>query len=60
MVPNLWSVTDRIFSHFELFFALLRPMDPENQNFEKLKKTPEDIIILLMCTINESHMMYGC
>ena len=34
-------------------------MDPENQNFEKMKKTPEDIIILDMCTINDSHMMYG-
>ena len=35
-------------------------MDPENQNFEKMKKkTPEDIIILQMCTINDSHRMYG-
>ena len=33
-------------------------MDPENKNFEKMKKTPEDII-LQMCTINYSHMMYG-
>ena len=24
-----------------------------------MKKTPEDIIILQMCTINDSHMMYG-
>ena len=30
-------------------------MDPENQNFEKMKKTSEDIIILQMCTINESY-----
>ena len=34
-------------------------MDPESQNFDKMKSTPEDIIILRMCTINESHMMYG-
>ena len=34
-------------------------MDPKNQNFETMKKVPEDIIILHMCTINESHMMYG-
>ena len=33
-------------------------MDPENQNFEKMKKPPEDII-LQMCTINDSHMMYS-
>ena len=31
-------------------------MDPENQNFEKMKKAPEDIIILQMWTINDSHM----
>ena len=34
-------------------------MDPENQNFEKMKKAYEDIIILQMCTINDSNMMYG-
>ena len=33
-------------------------MDPENKNFEKIKKAPEDII-LQICTINNSHMMYG-
>ena len=31
----------------------------KNQNFEKMKKTPGDIIILHICTINENHMMYG-
>ena len=30
---------------------------PENQNFE-IKKTPKDIIILNMCTINDDQMMY--
>ena len=45
MVPEIWSMTDRIFSHYALFFALLPPMDPENQNFQKMKKTLEDIII---------------
>ena len=34
-------------------------MDPENQNFGKMNNTPEDIIILQMRTINDSHMMYG-
>ena len=33
--------------------------NPENQNFEKMKKIPGDIIILHMCTINQNHMMYG-
>ena len=41
MVPEIWSMTDRIFCHFGPFFALLPPppMDPENQNFEKTKKS---------------------
>ena len=59
MVPEIWSATDIIFCHSGPFFALLPPMDPENQNFEKMKKAPEDIIILQMCTIDDSHMMYG-
>ena len=35
------------------------PMDPENQNFENMKTMLGNIIILLMCTINDNHMMYG-
>ena len=31
----------------------------ENQNFEKMKKTPGEIITLQMCTINDYHIMYG-
>ena len=62
---EIWSATDRIFSHFGPFFALLTPPppppnnNPENQNFEKMKKSPEDIIILHKCTINDNHMMDG-
>ena len=48
------------------FFAILGhvlpfylPDYPENQNFEKLKKKPGNIIILLKCTIHNHHMMYG-
>ena len=50
---------DRIFSHFASFFALLLPKNQENQNFDKRKEKPGDIITLYMCTINENHMMYG-
>ena len=42
MVPEIWKATDRIFSHFGPFFALLHPPHPpnnqENQNFENMKK----------------------
>ena len=31
--------------------------NPENQSFEKMKKTPGDIIILHMFTTNDNHMM---
>ena len=54
MVPEIWSTTDIILCYSGLLFAL------EKQNFEKIKKkTPEDIIILQMCTINDNYMMYG-
>ena len=45
-----------ILDHFLHFYP---PNNPKNQNFEKMKKTPGDIIILHMCTINDNHMMYG-
>ena len=32
---------------------------PKNQNFEKMKKAPGDIITLQMCTKNYDQMMYG-
>ena len=41
------------------FFALLPPYGPRKSNFEKMKKTPWDIIILHMCTKNNNHTMYG-
>ena len=60
IVPEIWSVADRIFCHFRQFFAFLSPNNPKNQNFEKMKKQKSrDIIILHMCTINNSQMMYG-
>ena len=62
IIPETWSTTDRIFSHFGPFFAFLHlppPLNnPENQNFEKMEKIPGDII-LQKCTINDNHMIYG-
>ena len=40
------------------FFPFQPPDNPENQIL-KLKKTPGDIIILHIYTINDNHMMYG-
>ena len=59
-VFQIWSATDKIFCHFRPFFALLSPPtnNSENKNFEKLKKNPEDIIILHRCTKNHDHMLY--
>ena len=41
------------------FWSMLSPNNMENQNFEKMKKMPGDIINLLGCTINENYMMYS-
>ena len=57
MVPEIWSTAGRMFCNFGPFFDLLAPNNPENQNFEKLKKTLGDITILHMCAINDNHMM---
>ena len=52
---------DRIFCHFGLFLALLPPPppnDPENQNFEKMKKLPGEIIILAFYPPNNPKNQY--
>ena len=49
-VPEIWSATDRTFCHSWPSLVLSSP--PPNPS-------PEDIIILQMCTINDSYMMYG-
>ena len=41
------------------FLPFSPPKTPKNQNFENMKKTPGDIIILQKCTINDNHIMYG-
>ena len=45
MIPEVWSTTWRIFCYFRLFFAFLPPTNnPENQNFEKVKKKRLEIL----------------
>ena len=58
MVPETWSATDRIFVILDHFLPFSPPNNPKNKNFENIKKTPGDIIILDMCTINDNHMVY--
>ena len=46
-------------SFWTIFCPLYSTNDPENQNFEKMKKKTPGDIILHMCIINGNHMMYG-
>ena len=60
MVPEKWSMTDRIFCHLGVFFALLPPLAIwKIKILKKMKKPPGGIIILHKCSINNNHMMYG-
>ena len=45
-------------SFWIVVFAILPSMDSVNQNFEKMKKTPGDIIILHQYTKNHDHMLH--
>ena len=62
MVPEIsmryqvwWTEFFVILNHFLPFY---QPNNPKKQNLEKMKKMPEDIIILRMFTINHNHIMY--
>ena len=48
-----------IFVILHCFLPFYSPNNPENLNFEKMKKIPGDIIILKMCIINDNHMNSG-
>ena len=58
-VPEIWHVMDVIvIFHFRLFFVLLPPNSPKNENFKKMKKRLGDVIILHKCAKNHDHMQY--
>ena len=59
MVPEIWSTKDRFFVILGHSLAFYPTNIQKNQNFEKIKKTSGDIIILHLCTTNDDHMMYG-
>ena len=40
------------------FLPFYSPNSLKNENFKKMKKNPEDIIILHRCTKNHDHMLY--
>ena len=58
MVFQIWSATDKMFVILDCFLPFYPPNNPKNQNFEKLKKTPGDIIILHKCNKNHDHMLH--
>ena len=49
MVPEIWSTKDIIFVILGHFLPFYPTNNPKNQNFEKMKKNPGDIIILHLC-----------
>ena len=59
MLPEVKGMADRIFVILDHFLISDPPVDPENQNFEKMKKMTGDIIVLHMCTKNDDHLIYG-
>ena len=44
---------------FLFFLPQMLQTGAKYQNFQKIKKTPKDIIILHMCSKNRDHIMYG-
>ena len=54
-----WVRQTELFVILDNFLPFYLLNNPKNQNFEKMKKTPGDIIILNECTLNDNHMMYG-
>ena len=60
MMYGSWNTEHNrhFFIILDQFLPFYPPNNPENLNFEKMKKTPGDIIILHKSTITDNHMMY--
>ena len=58
MVPEIWSMMDRRQNFFVILDHFLHFNNLKSQNFEKLKKTFGEIIILHKCSKNYYHMQY--
>ena len=61
MVYGSWDMEQNRQKFFVILDHFLPFYPPNKQKIRILKnwKTPEDIIILHMCTINDNHMIYG-
>ena len=59
MLPGIQSETDIISLSSCKFLPFYPPNNPENQNFENMKKAPGDVINLHICPKNHNHMMYA-
>ena len=57
MIPEILWQTEFLLT-LDNFLPFYSPNNPKNHNFDKMKKTTWDIIILYKCTINENYMMY--
>ena len=53
-----WARRIELFVILDQFLLFYPPNNTKNQNFEKLKKTHGEIIILHKCTKNHNHMLY--
>ena len=49
-----WAQWTKFFAILDHFLSFYVPNKPKNQNFEKMKKKPGDIIILHKCTIKRT------
>ena len=60
MMYGSWYIKcdGQVLLSFWTFFALLPPNNQKNQNFEKMKNLPGDIIILLKFTKNHDHILH--
>ena len=61
MIYGSWNIrcNRQKFSTFWAIFCLFSPLTTWKIKILTLKKTPGDIIILHISTINDNHMMYG-
>ena len=61
MIYGSWNIRRgrQKFLSFWAIFCPFSPLTTQKIKILKLKKTPGDIIILHICTINDNHMMHG-